>query len=186
MLPIGDYEMIRPHFRTRVIEEKRTRHVLLGEHMYANFENRDSVLLQVQEMLRTERITSESGIAHEIETYNELIPGDGQLSFTMFVAIADKETRERVLTELAGLERHVGLEVDGVLYPAVQKPPPGARDDRTTAVHYFKVPLSDEARARIVSKQASAALVVNHPQYAVKSALGAATLARLADDLAPS
>ena len=159
VLPIGDYEMIRPHFRTRVIEEKRTRHVLLGEHMYANFENRDSVLLQAQEMLRTERITSESGIAHEIETYNELIPGDGQLSFTMFVAIADKETRERVLTEHAGLERHVGLEVDGVLYPAVQKPPPGARRGRTTAVHYFQVPLSDEARARSVSMQASAPLV---------------------------
>lgn len=186
VLPIGEYELIRPHFRARVIQEKRTRHVTLGEHMYANFENRDSVLLQVQEMLRTERITSESGIAHEIETYNELIPGDGQLSFTLFIAIADRETRERVLTELAGLERHVALEVDGVLYPAAQKLPPGARDDRTTAVHYFKVLLPAEARERMVSKEASVALVVNHPRYGVKSALGAATLAQLADDLAPS
>jgi hypothetical protein len=33
------------------------------------------VQYQVQEMLRSERITSEAGIAHELDTYNELLPG---------------------------------------------------------------------------------------------------------------
>ena len=42
------------------------------------FENRDTVLLQIQEMLRTERITRERAVLHEIETYNELVPGDGR------------------------------------------------------------------------------------------------------------
>src|SRR5690242_11995154 len=97
ILPIGEYETIRDRFRGRVIEEKRRRRVVLGERMSAVFENRDTVLLQIQEMLRTERISSPSGIEHEIETYNELLPGPGQLSVTLFVEIPDKAERDRTL-----------------------------------------------------------------------------------------
>ena len=121
ILPIGDYEAIRPRFRARVIEEKKARRVQVGEHLTALFENRDTVLLQIQEMLRTERITAEPAIAHEIATYNDLIPGDGQLSLTVFVEIPDKATRDRMLVELAGLEGTFGVEVDGELFPADRK-----------------------------------------------------------------
>src|SRR5215218_8057940 len=107
ILPIGDYEQVRDRFRSRVIAEKRPRRVKLGDHISAVFENRDSVLLQIQEMLRTERISSEPAIKHEIETYNELIPGDNELSLTVFVEVPDRELRDRMLIELAGLERHV-------------------------------------------------------------------------------
>ena len=44
------------------------------------FENHDTVLLQIQEMLRTERITRPAAIQHEIDTYNELVPGPDELS----------------------------------------------------------------------------------------------------------
>ena len=57
ILPLGEYEMIRDRFRARVIEEKRPRRIQLGEHLSVVLENRDSVMLQIQEMLRTERIT---------------------------------------------------------------------------------------------------------------------------------
>src|SRR5277367_2857405 len=92
ILPLGDYEAIRPRFRARVIDEKKARRVKLGDHLSAIFENRDSVLLQIQEMLRTERITAEPAIHHEIETYNDLVPARGQVSLTLFVEIPDKET----------------------------------------------------------------------------------------------
>jgi hypothetical protein len=183
ILPFGEYETIRPHFRARVIDEKKKRRVSVGEHMYAVFENRDSALLQIQEMLRTERISAEPAIAHEIETYNDLVPGGGQLSLTLFVAIPERETRDRVLVELAGLENEVGLEVDGVFFPAVPKVGPGAIPERTTAVHYFKVTPSAEAAASLRAKTAKAALVVKHPRYAERAPLSKETLAGLAEDL---
>jgi ribose 5-phosphate isomerase A len=106
ILPIGDYEMVRPHFRARVIAEKKPRRVELGEHIAAVFENRDSVLLQIQEMLRTERITAEPAILHEIATYNELVPGPRQLSVTHVRADPrSRELRDRLLVEWAGLDR---------------------------------------------------------------------------------
>lgn len=184
ILPIGEYELVRPHFRARVIEEKRPRRVPVGEHISVMFENRDSVLLQIQEMLRTERITSEPAILHEIETYNELVPGADQLSLTVFVEIADRALRERMLVELAGLEETIGLEVDGVFFLATGAPSVGAVPGRTTAVHYFKVTLSPGAAAAIQKKEAKAALVVKHPAHPARAELSRATLEKLAEDLA--
>jgi hypothetical protein len=59
------------------------------------FENRDSVLFQIQEMLRTERITQEKAILHELETYNALVPEDRELSATLFVEYQERDKRRR-------------------------------------------------------------------------------------------
>jgi hypothetical protein len=181
ILPLGEYERIRERFRARVIEDKRRRRVAVGEHISVVFENRDTVMMQIQEMLRTERITSEPGILHEIETYNELLPGDNQLSVTLFVEIPDKETRERMLRELAGLEDSVALEVAGTLARASGKRQ-GAEPDRTTAVHYLKIDLP-EAAVDQMKAGAEVALLVDHPRYSARAVLPPETRASLAADL---
>jgi hypothetical protein len=183
VLPLGEYEAVRPHFRARVIEEKKARRVALGEFISVVFENRDSVLLQIQEMLRTERITSESAVLHEIETYNELVPSPRQLSLTAFVEIADKPTRDRMLVTLAGLEDAFGVEVDGRLFPATGKRPDGFVPGRTTAVHYLKATLDAPAAAAITGGTANIVLVVNHPELRLRAELGRGTVAKLARDL---
>lgn len=183
ILPLGEYEAIRGRFRARVIEEKRPRRVKLGEHLSAAFENRDSVMLQIQEMLRTERITAEGGVMHEIETYNDLIPGPGQLSVTVFVEIPERELRDRMLVELAGLEESVSLEIDGDRFPLTGKREEGYVAGRTTAVHYLKVRPSAEAVNKLRARQAKAALVVSHPRYQARADFSKATLAALAEDL---
>lgn len=183
VLPIGEYEAIRPHFRARVIEEKRPRRVKIGDHISAVFENRDSVLLQIQEMLRTERITSEGAILHEIETYNELLPGEGQLSVTLFVEIPEKEVRDRMLVELSGLEDTIALEVGDERFAVSGKRPEGYIEGRTTAVHYLKTTLSPAAIARLKSRASSVALVITHPKYDARAELGRATVSKLAEDL---
>lgn len=182
ILPIAEYETIRPHFRARIIEEKRARRLQLGEHLSAVFENRDTVLYQIQEMLRTERITAEPAILHEIETYNDLVPAAGQLSLTLFVEIPDRDTRERMLVELAGLEDTISLEVDGERFPA-QGDFAGVLPGRTTAVHYFKFTLSAAAQEAIRQRRARAAVIVGHPGHPVRGELGPQMLASLAADL---
>jgi len=182
ILGLGDYEEIRARFRERVVALKKKRRVLVGDHISVVFENRDSVLLQIQEMLRTERISNEAGIAHEIETYNDLIPGQGQVSMTLLVEIADRETRERMLVELAGLENAVFLEVDGERFQAKGKFF-GVLEGRTTAVHYFKIDLPEPARVSIRSKKAKVSVVVAHERHPSRADLSPATLGELAEDL---
>lgn len=183
VLGIGEYEDIRERFRARVIAEKRPRRVMISDHLSGTFENRDTVLLQIQEMLRTERITSESGVRHEIETYNDLLPSSAQLSMTLFVEIPERVLRDEMLVRLAGLERHVAVKVDGALFRA-RGGREDAREDRTTAVHYFKFDLSDAAIQSIRDGKAAASIVVDHPALSVDTPLSAPTLRALADDLA--
>ena len=182
ILQLGEYERIREPFRNRVIGEKRRRRVAIGEHLSAIFENRDTVMLQIQEMLRTERITTEPAIMHEIETYNDLLPKSGQLSITLFVEVPERETRERLLRDLAGLEDSVALEVAGTRVRATGKRE-GAEPGRTTAVHYLKFDLPAPAIERLRAG-AEVALLVEHPHYQARTTLPPETRAALVEDLA--
>jgi hypothetical protein len=185
ILPIGEYERIRPHFRARVIEAKKLRRIKPSDILSVVFENHDTVLLQIQEMLRTERITSEQGIQHELETYNELLPGPGQLSATLFVEIGDPVERDEMLVALAGLDRHVALEVAGRRFPATSKERSVEGYGRTTAVHYLKIDLDDEARAALLTGAATVAFVVDHPAHQARVELDPETVRSIADDLRP-
>jgi hypothetical protein len=184
ILPIGEYETIRPHFRARIIEEKRVRRATLSPIMTVIFENRDSVLMQVQEMLRTERITSEDGIAHELETYNELLPQHSQLSMTLFIEIADKATREQKLVDLAGLEDKVFLDIGGERVAGVAADRSVEGIARTTAIHYFKFDLPEAVRQKLASGEVGVAVVCDHPAEKARVELSAATVKSLARDAA--
>lgn len=182
ILDLGAYEQIRGRFRARIIEDKKRRRVALGEHMTALFENHDTVLYQIQEMLRTERISQEPAIQHEIETYNALVPGDQELSVTIFIEYTESEQRDRMLVELAGVETAFWLEAAGVRMPLVGEKR-GDRADRTTAVHYTRVQLTAAAAEAIRQRRDPVKLGVSHPAYFAEAQLSAETLAALAADL---
>ncbi len=183
LLDIAAYERIRDVFLRSVLERKRPRYVKLGPNMTALFENRDSVLFQIQEMLRTERITQEKAILHEVETYNALVPADTELSATLFVEYQDRDERERMLAALAGLEDKFRLRVGSELLPVT--PDERSRDpERTMAVHYVKFPLTASALAALKSGATEIALEVAHPAYTTSAVLSPATLQSLRDDFA--
>jgi len=191
VLGLADYERIREPFRARVIAEKKARRVALGPNASCVFENRDTALMQVQEMLRTERITREGAILHEIETYNQLVPGDHELSATVLIEIDEKADREKFLFEAKGLDRAFALVVDGARCVGkhdVEREHP----DRTTAVHYLKFPLEPAAEAAlrdVLAKkrkpsEVTVELVVEHARYSARAALPPSLVLSLAEDLA--
>lgn len=181
ILPIGEYEAIRGPFRTRVLAAKQPRYLALGANMTVLFENRDSALLQIQEMLRTERITAEAAIRHEIETYNELVPGDHELSVTIFIEYPEKDERDRMLVALAGVEGRFYVSVDGERQPG--KPDPRGTDPtRTMAVQYVKLPLSPKAETALRAGSGKVSFGVDHDAYRAEVALSPALVASLKSD----
>lgn len=182
LLDLGAYEQVREQFRRRIIELKRARRTPLGSNMTVLFENHDTVLFQIQEMLRTERITREPAILHELQTYNQLVPSDAELSATVFVEYPDREERERMLTALAGVETCFFFRVDGQRFGG-QGENRGERSDRATAVHYLKFPISEAAMARIRSSEARISIGVEHPAYRAETELSPAACASLREDL---
>jgi hypothetical protein len=190
VLGLAEYEQVRERFRARVIAEKKLRRVGVGPVASAVFENRDTVLLQIQEMLRTERITRPGAVDHEIATYNELVPGGDELSCTLMIEIPDKAERDAFLSAAAGLEKHVWLVAGSHRVPARSIDRGGASPERTTAVHYLKFRLGPQL-AEALRTAASGdqtlthlELVVDHPAYSAQAVLPAATILQLGQDLA--
>ena len=79
------YERERDQFRRYIIDLKRARRVALGPIMTIVFETTDTMRWQVQEMARAERMMRDEQIAHEVETYNQIIPDTGELSLADIV-----------------------------------------------------------------------------------------------------
>ena len=111
---------------------------------------------QIQEMARVERMLRDEQIAHEIETYNELIPEDGELSCTLFIEITDDEALRYWLPRLTDIERNIVFVVgDEVVEATEQDAERLTRDDDiTSTVHYLKFGPFTEAPAGRVPRRA--------------------------------
>lgn len=179
---LAEYEREREEFRRHILAVKEPRRVTVGNHLTFLFENVDTVVYQIQEMLRVERITDPTAIAHEVETYNELVPGRDELTATLLIEFEDPAERAVMLRALVGLERHVKIEIDGcdpceAVFDERQMSP-----DKISAVHYIRFPLGRE-RAAALKSGAAAEVVTDHPRLSARSALSAVQRAALAEDL---
>jgi hypothetical protein len=186
---IAQYERVREAERARIIERKRPRRVGLGENLTLLFENHDTVLFQVQEMMRTERIVDEAKIRDELDTYNALIPGPGQLSATLFIEIPGisrmpAEEMRAAVNRFRGLdEGHVRLEIGPHVLPA-RFERGDTHEEKMAAVHYVRFDVPDGAQPLLTDPGAVVRLVCTHPSHPAATDLTPQTRAELVADLA--
>lgn len=186
---IAQYERVRESERARIIERKRPRRVGLGENLTLLFENHDTVLFQVQEMMRTERIVDEEKIQDELDTYNALIPGPGELSATLFIeipGIARLPTGEMraAVNRFRGIdEGHVTLQIGPHVVPA-RFERGDTHEEKMAAVHYVRFAVPEEAQPMLADAGAVVRLVCTHPNHPATTDLAPETRAELAADLA--
>jgi hypothetical protein len=139
----------REAIRDSALRAKSVRRVLVGEHSTFLFENHETVLYQVQEMMRIEHIVKEDDIQHELDTYNELIHPAGTLGCTLMVGIDDEQVRDQKLQEWMGLNEHIYAKLpDG----SVARPtwdPRQVGDTRLSSVQYLSFALGPEAPVAI-------------------------------------
>ena len=132
------YKDNREQTRPRVLDLKAVRRIHVGGVLTFLFENRDTVRYQVQEMMLAERIVKEAAIQHEIDTYNGILGGPGELGCSLLIEIDDPGTRAAKLREWLALPRHVyvRLEDDRRVYARYDAGQVG--EDRLSAVQYLK------------------------------------------------
>jgi hypothetical protein len=179
------YERVRPEMRKRVIALRDVRRVMLGQKVSIVFENRETILYQIQEMLRAERIVEESAIQHEIDTFNELLPKPDRLVGTLFIELVDPDKIREELEQFVGLDRdeHVWFDLgDGGRIPA--RFAQGQSDEaRIPSVHHVQFTFTPEAAAVFRTLTATVRLVVDHPRYKASAPVEGPTRHSLAEDL---
>jgi len=182
--PLSEYEGVRKSFRERIIALKKRRRVALGDRITLVFENRDTILFQIQEMMRVEHIYDPAKIQDELDTYNPLIAGPDELSATLFIEITEPERIKEVLDQLRGIDngRCLFLELGADrIYGRFEEG--HSNEEKLSAVHYVRFRFTPEQQAAFRNDQASAALSVDHPHYRARTVLEKEVRRELAGDL---
>lgn len=183
-----EYEQLREAMRADVIALKKRRRVPLGDNLTLLFENRQTVIFQIQEMLRTERIVDERKIQDEIDAYNALLPEARGLSATLFIeipgiAMLPPEQAHAAVNRFQGIDDGcLFLELGGQRIPARFEGGHG-KEEKLAAVQYLRFALPSEAREALADLAQPARLTIEHPRYKAEQSLAEDVRRELLEDL---
>ncbi len=183
VLPNPEFLQVRPQRERAAIQAASVRRFAVGSNLTLLFENRTSVLWQIQEMCRVEQIVAPAAVQHEVDTYAALLPGPSELSATLLVEYPDPPERDVMLRRLLGLQDHLWFVFDGERVPA-RFDGEQFNDERISSVQFLRVPLTGAQRAALLDLARPVAVIVDHPAYTVTATLPASTRGALAEDLA--
>jgi hypothetical protein len=138
IMPLPAYERSREQIRATLIEAKAQRRVTVGGVLTFLFENTATIRYQVQEMVRAEKMTGEPEILHELETYNEVLGGPGELGAVLLIEITDPAERDRSLRDWLGLLPHLYARLEDGTRIRPRFDPRQVGDDRLSSVQYLK------------------------------------------------
>ena len=185
LLPDVEFAQRRKAWRAELLPMKRLRRIDLGPYCTWYFENYDTMLFQVQEMLLIEK-GGAAQVPDELAAYNPLIPTGAELVATIMFEIDDPVRREAVLARMGGVEDGFyvsvgGERVLGVAEGDVER----TRDDgKTSSVHFLRFPLKPEHIARFRDPGTEIAIGCAHERYSHQAGLSPATRAELSRDFA--
>jgi hypothetical protein len=183
ILPKTEYERARPDFRRRIMLTKDRRRVLVGEHCTVHFENRDTMLYQVQEMLRAENSWEREGaVEDELEAYNPLIPQAGELSATIMFEYETAEERAVQLPRFVGIDRHVWLQIGDTERILAGFDRGQIDEHKVSSVQYIKWKIDDTRRELLGREGTVVRIVIDHPHYSAQSVLSEQTRAEISGD----
>ncbi len=170
LMTLERYAKERPQFRARVMEHKKNRTLLLGEHVLLIFEDELTIRYQIQEMLRAERIFEEEGIQDEVDAYAPLIPDGSNWKVTMMIQYPDIDERRHMLAQLIGIEDRVWIQVAGQsrVYAIADEDLERETAEKTSSVHFLRFEL-DSGMVTALKQGAGLEIGIDHPSYSVST-----------------
>lgn len=172
LLSASDYERQRESFRARIIELKRRRRIALGPLITMVFENRDTLLFQIQEMVRVEHIVEPSKIQNELDVYNALLPAAGELSATLLIEITEEAMMKHWLDQFMGLDHGEKVAIVAGSDRAFGEFEGGhSHDTKISAVHFVRFRPTASMQSAIADLRQPVLLTADHGEYHVQTAV---------------
>jgi hypothetical protein len=166
IIPYADYERQREGFRASIIELKQRRRISIGPLITLVFENRDTLLFQIQEMIRVEQIFDPAKVREELDVYNALLPATGELSATLLIEITDEARMREWLDTFMGLDhgKKVAMTVGGERVYATFE---GGHSHETkiSAVHFVRFQVPPSMKDLLADLRVPVTLSVQHGNY---------------------
>jgi hypothetical protein len=177
------YAAERAERRRARLPVKRNRRVEVGPFATFYFENFDTMLAQVHEMLHIEK-GGQAQIAGELDAYNPLIPQGSELIATLMIEIDEPARRLAMLMKLAGIEENVYMTIGARRIAAT----PTDYEDRTTpegktsSVHWVRFRFTPDEIAAFKDPKETVVLGIAHENYGHMAVISADARRELAKD----
>ena len=183
LIPANVYAESRKQIRKDLVEFKKNRRIALGPYATFYFENFDTMIAQVQEMLHIEKGGDEQ-LKDELIAYNPLVPNGKELTATLMFEIDNPLSRGAFLGKVGGIEEKIFMKIDNELVKAV----PETDVDRTSAegkassVQFIHFKFNDDQINKFKLLSANIELGIDHKEYSHTTKLTEDNLISLSKD----
>jgi hypothetical protein len=166
LLPAAEYERQREQFRSQIIALKQRRRISVGPLITLVFENRETLRFQTQEMIRVEHILAPHKVQEELDVYNALMPGSGELSATLLIELTEEERMKEWLDVFMGLDHGETVAIRAGTEQAFGLFEDGhSHETKISAVHFVRFRPTASMTAAFADLRQSVMLTVPHHEY---------------------
>ena len=161
ILPNDKYGEIRKQKRIDLISYKKKRRISVGPYATFYFESYKTMLYQIQEMLFVEGAL-EGQLEDELYAYNPLIPQGSNLVTTLMFEIADENLRHEFLSSIGNVEEYISMEVanDKIKARFESDVERTNSKGKTSSVHFLHFDLTEDKKAKFLSKESRVCLCI--------------------------
>ena len=184
LMSLEQYAEQRPAFRQQVLAHKKHRQIALGPNATLYFEDRLTLMYQIQEMLRIEKVFEADGINDELEAYNPMVPDGCNFKATFMIEYADAVVRAAQLEKMIRIEDLVWMQVGDHdrIWSIADEDLERSNETKTSAVHFLRFELGETLAAKLKAG-ADWRIGVQHAIYTYDLAIEGATRESLLNDL---
>ena len=183
ILSRDEYKTKRKSLREKMVLRKKFRRVDLGPYVTMYFENKDTIIHQINEMVYIEN-GGEEQINDEISAYKSLIPDGQELVATVMIEIDNPIKRAEFLSKMGGFEETINIKI----HDKEIKGKAELDGDRTTAdgkassVQFVHFEFDEKAVKSIKNNMENISISINHESYRHSAILNTDTVGELVKD----
>ena len=183
ILSRDEYKSKRKNLREKMVLRKKFRRVDIGPYVTMYFENKDTIIHQINEMVYIEN-GGEEQINDEILAYRSLIPDGQELVATVMIEIDSPIKRAEFLAKMGGFEEEISIKIGDQLIKGKAE----LDGDRTTAdgkassVQFVHFEFDEKAVEIIKNHMDNVTISINHENYKHSSTLNIDTVEELVKD----
>ena len=183
IMPLDIYTKQRKELRKNIVEFKKNRRVSLGPYATFYFENYETMLAQVQEMLYIEKGGDEQ-LKDELSAYNPLIPNGQELIATLMFEIDNPISRSAFLGKVGGIEEKVFMKINGDKINAIPEEDVDrtSADGKASSVQFIHFKFNEKQIQKFKSDQPQIEIGINHDEYSHSTKLNDVTIKSLSGD----
>tara|TARA_B110001454_G_C12518350_1_gene349930 strand:- start:7 stop:600 length:594 start_codon:yes stop_codon:yes gene_type:complete len=179
----NEYAKNRKKIRKDLVNYKKNRRLAIGPYATFYFENFDTMLAQIQEMIHIEK-GGENQLKDELNAYNPLIPKGKELVATLMFEIDNPVLRSTFLGKVGGIEEKVYIKISNEIIKAV----PETDVDRTSeegkasSVQFVHFNFLEHQINKFKDPNCEVLVSIDHPLYNHSSKLSTFTKDALSKD----